>query len=231
VTLGVKENDGTDLAGFVMKDTGSTGRGTSASENLDFDYDLGLDGIDFARVDLIKRLIIDNSEFLSDMSHTESDGYEQIRLMGVKRIGNVDLGESVDLDIGLNRKGDVQVYASSEALEARYKNIEQSYGSDVLLDVKSNVIFAKEFLKKAQVYKKGLAGEGGLGGVGVENWILQHGGSFQIASEKFLEASLDENGKRVSFDVFLTKYRILDAGMNLKKNRHDNFVYNMTGDG
>jgi len=59
----------------------------------------------------------------------------------------------------------------------KYDSIRDAEGEDKLLDVLTNVRFAKHELKEAGCYKKGLTDgsgkQGGLGGIGVENWILK----------------------------------------------------------
>ena len=64
----------------------------------------------------------------------------------------------------------------------------------------------KKKLKELGMYKKegrdGSTEFGGFGGIGVENWILQNGGSFITAMETFLDATKDENGKDVGFEEF-----------------------------
>ncbi|MDR1917788.1 MAG: hypothetical protein LBQ05_02260, partial [Christensenellaceae bacterium] len=69
--------------------------------------------------------------------------------------------------------------------------------------------------------------QGGFGGVGVENWVLQNGGSLVTAIKSFLDAA---NGK--SLAEFQKAYPIWDFGENYlaKKNGkypHDNFVNNL----
>ena len=82
------------------------------------------------------------------------------------------------------------------------------------------------------IYKKGSYSEGGLGGIGIENWILQNGGSFEKAAREFLNFS---EGK--DFEAFGNAYQIWDFGENHlaeKKGfyKHDNFIKNnMTSDG
>ena len=98
--------------------------------------------------------------------------------------------------------------------------------------VLENIVLAKEVLKEAKCYKPRHAGnghaQGGLGGVGVENWILKNGGSFEKAARTFLEAAESVN----SFSDFCEIYRIFDFGENHlyyrhdDKYKHDEFVSN-----
>ena len=64
---------------------------------------------------------------------------------------------------------------------------------------------------------------GGLGGVGIENWVLQHGGSFQQAARDFLTTA----DRYPNFEDFCAHYPVWDYGENHKGIRskpHDNFV-------
>ena len=98
--------------------------------------------------------------------------------------------------------------------------------------VVANILLAKQVLKNAKVYKpnRGEVPQGGLGGVGIENWILQNGGSFIDAARSFVEAA---DGK--SFSEFQSTYQIWDFGDNHLAERrgqyaHDNFVANNMND-
>jgi len=96
--------------------------------------------------------------------------------------------------------------------------------------VLANIILAKKILKEASAYKPARSDitQGGLGGVGVENWILQNGGSFEEAVMNFLNYAHDRN-----FDEFQEVYQVWDFGENHLAERrghyvHDNFVNNMS---
>lgn len=96
-----------------------------------------------------------------------------------------------------------------------------------------NIILAKTKLKEAGLYKKlgsdGATVFGGFGGVGVENWILQNGGSFSKAMETFLEAS----EKASTFAEFKEIYPIYDFGQNhmSREYSHDSFVKGLSESG
>ena len=85
--------------------------------------------------------------------------------------------------------------------------------------------------------------QGGLGGIGVENWILENGGSFYDAAKSFLNAaSLNETDYK-SYENFTKDYEIWDFGQNYYTERknakngdkhllYDNFIkQNLTQDG
>ena len=109
---------------------------------------------------------------------------------------------------------------------ATLKNLDEEKYNKVL----ENIVAAKSLLKEAGVYKpnRGTRPEGGLGGVGIENWVLQHGGSFYDAAKSFVEAS-----EGLNYYQFLETYDIWDFGENhfgieRKQDLHDNFIYNMS---
>lgn len=71
---------------------------------------------------------------------------------------------------------------------------------------------------------------GGIGAVGIENWVLQNGGSFEKAARSFLEVAKNCE----SLSEFQSQYAIWDFGENYMAGDHyphDNFVYNMSEDG
>ena len=92
---------------------------------------------------------------------------------------------------------------------------------------------AKKILKSVGLYKKarsdGATEFGGFGGIGVENWVLQNGGSFAQAIDTFLEAAKSVN----SHEEFIKKYPIFDFGCNHRGNMyfHDRFSAFLEGKG
>ena len=95
------------------------------------------------------------------------------------------------------------------------------------MDVLANIVYAKKLFKSINAYKslKSDATQGGLGGIGIENWILQHGGSFYDAAKDFV----DEAKKAGSFEEFKKVYQVFDLGDNHYSDKsgvypHDNFV-------
>ena len=142
------------------------------------------------------------------------------------------IGE-VKLDITFVKKNDKVDYSTEMALQDRLdtiKNISPAMRDEVV----ANIILAKLLLKNAGCYSHKRKNElqGGLGGVGVENWILQNGGTLESAAKSFLQAA---NGK--TFDEFKKEYHIHDYGKNhmYEKNNvypYDEFVSsNMNAEG
>lgn len=224
--LGLKlktEIDGDLSEGYVeLIDTGSTGRGTNKPGDGDFDMMMRLD-----------RTIMLSPEKLSALKKTilkklgKEDGTGVIAT-GDFRLKDVSLdGCDVDIDITFTEKTDKVLYSTDMALQDRMETIKESDPEKYNLVV-ANILLAKQVLKEAGVYKpnRGEVPQGGLGGVGVENWILQNGGSFIDAARSFVEAS---EGK--TFEEFKNSYYIWDFGDNHLAERrnayvHDNFVAN-----
>lgn len=210
--------------GFVeLIDTGSTGRGTNKPGDGDFDFMMRLDKsilsnpskIEELKQTLLKKLGIENSSGLTETG--------DFRLKGVK----IDNDTNVDIDITFTEKTNTVSYSTDMALSDRLSTI-QKQNPEKYKYVVANILQAKHTLKQAGVYKpnRGEFPQGGLGGVGIENWILQNGGSFIDAAKSFIEAA---EGK--SFEEFRNSYYIWDFGENHLAERrglysHDNFVTN-----
>ena len=230
--LGLKlktEIDGDLTEGYVeLIDTGSTGRGTNKPGDGDFDMIMRLDRTVLSnpeKVELLKKTLLKN------LGKEDSDG---VIKSGDFRLKNVLLdGVSIDLDITFTEKTDKVSYSTDMALQDRLDTIKKNDPLKYRMVV-GNILLAKQVLKEAGVYKpdRGLNPEGGLGGVGVENWILQNGGSFIDAARSYVEAS-----KGKTFEEFKSSYFVWDFGSNHLAERrnsyaHGNFVSdNMSEDG
>ena len=206
-----------------MIDTGSTGRQTNAPGSGDFDY--------LARLD---RSILNDptkKQQITDALLTafgrENDGSAIVNgNLRLKQVSIDGLAEPVDIDITFAQKTNKVQYPTDAALADRLTNI-KNQSETKYQQVLANIIYAKQFLKANQVYKPRRSpeaeGVGGLGGVGIENWVLQHGGSFKQAARDFL--SVADNCS--SFEDFCAHYPVWDYGENHKGIRskpHDNFV-------
>lgn len=225
IGLHLKTNiDGDLTEGFVeLIDTGSTGRETNKPGDGDFDFMMRLD-----------RKVLENPLKLNELKQTilkniGKENTSEVTGTGDFRLKNVEIDNdtNVDIDITFTNKTDKILYSTDMALQDRLSTI-QSNDSEKYKYVVSNILLAKQVLKKAEAYKpnRGDVPQGGLGGVGIENWILQNGGSFIDAAKSFVEAS---EGK--SFEEFKTIYQIWDFGDNHLAERrgqysHDNFVVN-----
>ena len=206
-----------------MIDTGSTGRQTNAPGSGDFDY--------MARLD---RSILNDptkkqqiTDALLAAFGRENDGSAIVNgNLRLKQVSIDGLAEPVDIDITFAQKTNKVQYPTDAALADRLTNI-KNQSETKYQQVLANIIYAKQFLKAAGAYKPRRSpeaeGVGGLGGVGIENWVLQHGGSFKQAARDFL--SVADNCS--SFEDFCAHYPVWDYGENHKGIRskpHDNFV-------
>ena len=216
---------------------GSTARGTNLPNDYDYDYYLRLDKRDLYTYDE-KNCLISNlqnleknlNEYLNPSKNIP--GKEgRVRGTGI----NIDgLEEAIDIDVTFTQKTNKTTYSTDMALEERLNNIKEN-NSDKYEDVIANIVLAKYVLKKTNCYKpdRSDSNQGGIGGVGVENWILQNGGSFKNSCLEFLSAATID-GQMVPFNEFKQKYFIWDLGEN-RENRNeypfDNFINNMNESG
>ena len=221
--LNLKTNiDGDLTEGFVeLIDTGSTGRGTNKPGDGDFDFMMRLDKAilsNSSKLDKLKQTILKN---LGKENSSEITGAGDFRLKGVQ----IDNKTNVDIDITFTKKTDKIAYSTDMALRDRLATIKK-IDPEKYKYVVANILLAKRVLKEAGAYKpnRGEIPQGGLGGVGIENWILQNGGSFIDAAKSFVAEA-----ERKSFSEFQSTYQIWDFGDNHLAERneqypHDNFV-------
>ncbi len=209
------------LGGARMFDIGSTGRGTHLlGGGYDFDYTMRIDdsGEESAfnkHMDVVAMLKKELGG--NDDSHELHGGGYQLRL-GACAIG----GETVDIDIAIMPNSEVDYLTSHEAVEKRLEWIRIHHGEEAYLETKANILLAKSQLKAGKAYKK--VEDGGFGGIGVENWILQNGGSFVEACRTFRSAAYDTNGERVPLDEFKNRYSIVNPGVNFRDKQHDDYI-------
>ncbi len=214
----------TSIYGAEFVDTGSTARGSNVPGDYDFDMSLQLDPNDSKRLDEIANVVKSALKLQQDASHTETD-YVQVRGMGSQIIE----GQTLDIDIGIGKRSDEGIFASSDAVAQKLDSIRTTFGDETYHDVLTNIVLAKKILKEGHAYKK--LEDGGLGGIGVENWILLHNGNILDAFESFWQAAHDESGNAVPYEEFANMYKIFDAGYNIKFNRHDNFAHVLKSNG
>ena len=234
-----------------MIDTGSTGRQTNAPGSGDFDYMARLDRsilndptkkqqitdallAAFGKADEVNGTNnqIDNLDHNEDGEGEGEAGQadNKSRIVNgnlrLKQVSIDGLAEPVDIDITFAQKTNKVQYSTDMALADRLTNI-KNQSETKYQQVLANIIYAKQFLKAAGAYKPrrspGTKGIGGLGGVGIENWVLQYGGSFKQAARDFLSVADSCSG----FEDFCAHYPVWDYGENHKGIRskpHDNFV-------
>ena len=229
--LVLKDRIDGDLSEGIVEliDTGSTGRGTNKPGEGDFDFMMRID-----------KMILSNPEKLEELKKSILKGLDkenttQITDKGDFRLKDVSIvdGINVDVDITFTGKNDKVSYSTDMCLQERLETIKRQ-DPEKHKYVVANILLAKQILKEGDCYKpnRGEVPQGGLGGVGVENWILQNGGSFIDAARSFVKAA---DGR--SFQEFKKVYKIWDFGQNHMAERdnyyaHDEFVSrNMSSDG
>lgn len=214
--------DGDLTPGSVeLIDTGSTGRGTNILGDGDFDFMMRVDKQILMNPNQLHKL----KETLLTALHLDEKSIISTGDLRAKQVSVTGVDELVDIDISFVQKTNKVNYSTDESLKDRLETIKKQDPRKYDLVI-SNIILAKKILKEANVYKRERTDseQGGLGGVGIENWILQHGGSLEEAAKSFMECA---NHK--SFDEFKKDYFVWDFGENhmaYKQNTysHDNFV-------
>ena len=205
---------------FELIDTGSTGRGTNKMNDYDFDFIMRID-----------RSIFTDKVEMGKFYRKIEQIFPGVKFENGNKIRDYEVklpdGTTAKIDITFISKTDKLDYSTDECIKDRLANIKRM-DPEKHKKVLQNIILAKEVLKEC--YKPRHAGkgkaQGGLGGVGVENWILQNGGSFERAARTFIEAS---NGR--TFEEFKKVYTVWDFGENHMadmsgKYKHDEFVSN-----
>lgn len=197
--------------------TGSTSRNTNVPNDSDFDYLIKIDRdiyYDNNKLEIFKTKMKEKLRF--------KDGF------GGKICGEVtkDNGETLDVEISFCPRTDKVELSTDTSLSAKLQAIKEQF-PESYIDVLANIVYAKELFKSVQAYKslKSDSSQGGLGGIGIENWILQHGGSLYDAAKDFLEKAEEAE----SFEKFKEIYQVFDLGDNHYSDKtgtypHDNFV-------
>ena len=220
--------------GFIeFIDTGSTGRGTNLPGDGDFDFSVKIDRdiLDNPqKLEEFKKTLRDVLAIKSDSPESKLDEfsgnfrYKKVKVEGVE--------SPLDIDITFMQKAENVTFSTDMAVKERLELIKET-DPEGYKRVIANIVLAKEMLKKEGIYKKkssdGATIDGGFGGVGVENWILQNGGSFVKAMETFLEVS----EKASNFNEFMEIYPIFDFGQNhmAKDYQHDSFIRGLSESG
>lgn len=216
--------------------TGSTARHTNIPGSADYDYIWRIDREIYEKYGERIMSLLDGGEsplITYDASDPDSCRRGLNIRKGILWVGNT----KIEIDISPTVKTNGLEYSSDIALADQLEHMKQD-NPDSYRAVIANIILAKAFLKKAEAYKKGndaAHSQGGLGGIGVENWILQNGGSLMTALGTFLDAAIDEQGQQRSWTEFKKRYTVWDFGENhLSRGNYpyNEFVYdnmNLTG--
>lgn len=226
--LNIKEKCDLNLNSVVLFNTGSTGRFTNLPGDGDYDYTMQVDrniysseeGMDKIREEIITSLGNNCSVVNGDI--------RELKTTVLDENGNM---YSVEIDITFTQKTDKAEYASDVCVSDRLNNINTEQDRNLIM---ANIILTKKFLKEIEAYKpaRKFPEQGGMGGIGVENWILQNGETLYSAAKSFMDAA----NKCRSFEEFKLKYSLPNFGYNhmaLKKGfyPHDDYIKNMNSTG
>lgn len=252
----MKEALNGDLStGAELIDTGSTGRFTNIPDGKsDFDLMLRLDPAVTNNPELKSQLARDiltslnpNSDFPEDVSNEERSKYNVITSDGdLRKIrARVEVAgqtRNVEVDVTFVVKTGAIEFTSDQAVSTRLEQL-KSQNETQYYQVLAEIVRAKQLLKEGHVYKahRSDASQGGLGGIGVENWLLQNGGSLRQAAETFVQAAEQAAAQATDpseeFQAFKKLYPIFDPGQNFVAARKGTYVYdnfidvNMSADG
>lgn len=226
--LELKDKVDLNMGSAILFNTGSTGRFTNIPDDGDFDYTMQIDNDIYSSPDKMNEL---RNKLIQHLCRGETGIYDVVGndIRELKTTIRDENGNEypVEIDITFSHKTDKTEYASDVCVSDRLNNISSEEERDL---VKANIIFAKKFLKSISAYKpaRKFPDQGGLGGIGVENWILQNGGSFYRAAKSFVEVA----NKYSSFEEFKKMYSIPNFGINhmaIKNDfyPHDDYIENM----
>jgi len=215
VTVGC--NSGGDVE---LIEAGSTSRFTNVptvggDKKWDLDFTVRIDPSKTWKV----KEALENG-FIAGGHITRTSAYK-VRLTDVVING---LDKPIDLDFSLTPQKE-KYLSTEDALSERLNNMREQDEFKYRL-VLANIMYAKDMLKKSGAYKpsrgilNGNREYGGLGGVGIENWILQYGGSLIDATTDFL---VHAEGKE--FIEFEKEYAIMDFGQDHVSTSKKEFPY------
>ena len=221
------QSEDLEIGGVDLIDTGSTGRGTNIGVSSDFDFIMRIDvkeNSEEITKAICEKLDINYEKAVEDRM-VIGDG--NLRL---KKVSIPGIEEPIDLDISYVKKDEIDFYSTDECLKDRLETIKRQ-DLEKYERVLDNIRYAKKYMKENGCYKPSHSREkeGGMGGVGIENWILQNGGSFTDACRSFIASATTPDGQVVPFEVFKSKYKVYDFGKNFFGKKYDEFVSdNMT---
>ncbi len=208
--LGIQKIDNSfqgDLTSGIAEllEIGSTARFSNIPFDSDFDFMLKLD----------RKIMIDKEKTkkIIEIFEKEFKPYKTVPTKSNRFRGtgiSISEFDNLDIDISIDKRRNNDSYSSEKALNDIYNSIKKQYPDDYPY-VLANIVKAKQLLKNANIYKRV---DNGLGGIGVENWILQNGGSLKNACQDFIIHAYKADGTLKSFAEFKSSYYIFDFGCN-----------------
>ena len=241
---------------YELINTGSTGRGTNVPNDFDFDFAVRMELGEFRRTFSSKSFVnvsrlqsLLQEEYVLVPSNLLNVTTARLKLHDVSvqftKENGEETEEKYDIDFSFfsNNKRFLSTVGS---LEQRLEQI-KTQSPEKYYMVLANIVYAKKVLKAGNAYKPSRSdkSQGGLGGVGIENWILQHGGSFIDAAQSFVDAAKKciemynvdlkdmnnyNNDSKVSpaykaFIEFQKIYPVFDFGKSLESVSKGNYPY------
>ncbi len=182
-------NPFSDTPSAMVFGTGSTARGANVLGDGDYDFMICLDQ---------KLIEQDGDEIINLFYSSLGDGQSGRQELGAAKGLKMGIGSTeVDLDITLRSKNDRMKYSTDVVLGRFYEELaanDSKNDTEYCKAVVANVQIGKKLLKQYGCYKKknshgAIPGQGGLGGIGVENLILQNNGSLHDAAQSFVTES------------------------------------------
>ncbi len=166
---------------------GSTGRGTNLPGDGDFDFLLRVDSESYYPTVqyLTSKILAAFGKKVYDQESVIVVHKSDLRLSDIYIPG---IKEPIKVDITFTEKSSKISYSTEMCVTDRLKTIQEKYPNDYYR-VLANIVLAKILLKDSKAYKKKNSREdrqGGLGGIGVETWILQNNGSLLRAVDTFI---------------------------------------------
>lgn len=252
--LGLSKESEDKKSNYRLINTGSTGRRTNVAGDMDFDYAVIMDLGEFKRtftskmfvnVERFKKLL--ESKFVIEGGYVDKVSSARLRLKNIPvefSVGNEEKKEMFDIDFSFFSNSQ-DYFSTVDSLVQRLDKM-KSISEEKYEKVLGNIIYAKTVLKLNNAYKPSRSdkNQGGLGGVGVENWIIQHGGSFIDAATSFISVAqkyiekynvdltsdtFDNNDINSpaykAFIDFQKEYTVFDFGKSIEAVSKGNFPY------
>lgn len=248
--MGLSQSAPTTEESYEIINTGSTGRGTNVPNDFDYDFAVRMElgkfcGYGFNNVSRLQQFF--QSEFVVEPSNVKRVSSARLKLENIPVVYQNKDGEEVteNFDIDFSFFSNKKKFLSTVgALEQRLENIRIQDETRYKM-VLANIVYAKKTLKDANAYKpyRSDNSQGGLGGVGIENWVLQNGGSFIDAAKSFVsvaQSCIEKYNVDLSlnyfdndntspaykaFTEFQSKYPVFDFGKSLEAVSKGNFPY------
>lgn len=208
--------------GIKISSVGSTTRLTNVPSKTDFDIEIGifpkqtkLSLVDLGQI--INRFVLSiaKENLLGDcfIRRYSNKQIESLFIETNKNLKGEIYIENIDIQIHYQYGGFKENSSAPVKIKRRIKqlceNEDETQTSEKINKLRSIVIFTKKLLSEYGCYKFNVLGKRiGIGGVGIETWLLQYDGNIEDAFKSFWNASHNEKGDLVLFEVFKKNYSI-----------------------